>query len=244
MLNMRHTIHYFVVFRRPKYSRLHRRPARILGHLKAFKTSSQCKEQGQATITTKAHIVLNLRSLILGFGEICTTIVHGITSQPTIGFSNAIYLHFRRSPNGWPQIESWAFRHSVWGYGRRGLRDVGWWWMGSWKKILVPRWHAWSISYRFWLYMAGSKSFSARLPVRPLGYDDNSRSGSSCFVGRQKRLMVTAVIMISYLEHQSSTVDYRFIISLSSSHRRKRVHVTYTVKLNSSSNCVSATMES
>ena len=42
------------------------------------------------TTTTTTHIVLDLISLIWGFGETCT-IVHGITSQPASVFSDVLY---------------------------------------------------------------------------------------------------------------------------------------------------------
>ena len=48
--------------------------------------------------------VLDLRSLVWGFGESCT-IFHGITSQPANVFSYVPNSHFHRSPTGWLNFE-------------------------------------------------------------------------------------------------------------------------------------------
>ena len=71
--------------------------------------------------STTTHIVLNLLSLILGFGE-RYTIVHCITSQPANVSRNALHWNFHQpQPDGWnltagffdPPLPVWQARGDV-----------------------------------------------------------------------------------------------------------------------------------
>ena len=68
--------------------------------------------------------MLDLLSLIWGFGESCT-IVHIIASlhnQPM--YPKMLYGHFRQHPTGWLKLESGTFRRPVWDVrGEVGLGD-------------------------------------------------------------------------------------------------------------------------
>ena len=61
-----------------------------------------------STSSSSAHIVLDLRFLIWGFGE-SWTIVHDITSRSAYVFLNVICWQFRRSPTVWLQFERKSF---------------------------------------------------------------------------------------------------------------------------------------
>ena len=112
--------------------------------------------QWSSSRSTTAHIVFDLRSLILGFGESCT-IVQGTNLEPENVLSNVLYWQFRRSPNVWLQFRRRIFRPPPDLGEIRGV-GVG---IGPWFPISSP------LTYTvylipFWSYLAGSKSVSVR----------------------------------------------------------------------------------
>ena len=75
-----------------------------------------------ATMTTTAHIVFDLRSLIWVFGKSCM-IVKGMNAEPENVLSNVLHWHFRRSPTIWLQFERETFWHTILGV----MEDMGVW---------------------------------------------------------------------------------------------------------------------